>query len=336
MKRLLKFIFVIFFLFAVVFSWVAYQMNQELEKKVSIKQTEQFTINHGERLKTVVLRLQQQGIIAHAEPLYWYSRFKGISNHIKAGEYEITPNMHEKDVLALFIKGKVKQYSFTIIEGWTVKELLQKIRKVKELKQDLSGMNVQNLLSKLVAENVHAEGQFLPDTYVYQKNTPASKILSWSHKELHRYLDKMWQQHDKNSPLKNAYEALILASIVEKETGVAEERAKIAGVFINRLRKGMKLQTDPTVIYGMGDKYKGDIRFRDLRTYTPYNTYKIKGLPPTPIALPGRAAIKAVIFPEKTNALYFVAMGDGRHYFSSSLKEHNKAVDKYQRKRKAR
>ncbi len=336
MKRLLKFIFIVLFVFAASFSWFAYQINLQLEKELAISQTEQFTIKHGEHFKSVVVRLQQQGIIAHAEPLYWYSRFKGVSNRIKAGEYEITPNMREKDILALFIRGKVKQYSFTIIEGWTVKELLQKISKVKELKQDLQGLNTENLLAKLVAENVYAEGQFLPDTYVFQKNTPASKILTWSHKELHRYLNKMWQKHDKNSPLKSAYEALILASIVEKETGIAEERAKIAGVFINRLRKGMKLQTDPTVIYGMGDKYKGDIRFRDLRTYTPYNTYKIKGLPPTPIALPGRAAIKAVIFPEKTDALYFVAMGGGRHYFSSSLKEHNKAVDKYQRKRKAR
>jgi UPF0755 protein len=234
------------------------------------------------------------------------------------------------------VSGRVKQYELTLLEGWTFKEFMQVVNEHEAVRHTLHNLSIEQIMKKLGFNNEHPEGRFFPDTYFIHKNISDIEILLRAHNVMDKQLQSMWQSRDTDLPFKNAYEALILASIVEKESAVAEERPVIAGVFINRLRKRMRLQTDPTVIYGMGDSYDGDIRFRDLRKDTPYNTYTRRGLPPTPIAMPGLGALTAVMHPEKTDYLYFVAINDdsGRHVFSSTLEQHEEAVDRYQRTRR--
>ncbi len=333
MKILRKLILGIIVLAVMVASTAYMKLNREVEKSLNLKMETSFTIPSGQGFQKTAMQLQKQGIVENAQWVYWYSRLNNLSHKIKAGEYAIPSNITTVKLVDLFISGKVKRYSFTIIEGWSFKDLLRNIRKDESLIDDVANLTNSQIMSLMQSENVHPEGQFLPETYSYTKGTKVSSVLKRAHKDLKLMLNNMWNKRQRPTPLNNSYEALILASIVEKETGVKHERPKIAGVFINRLNLKMKLQTDPTVIYGMGDSYKGDIRFKDLRNYTPYNTYKIKGLPPTPIAMAGRAALEAVVWPEKTDALFFVATGNGEHKFSVTLKEHNNAVNKYQRKR---
>lgn len=214
--------------------------------------------------------------------------------------------------------------------------MMQLVNKSPHLTHHLLELKDRQIMQRIGHVDEHPEGRFFPDTYRFPKGMSDIDLLKQAYQQMQLRLDKAWQERDKNLPLKTAYEALTLASIVEKESAIAEERTRIAGVFINRLRKGMRLQTDPTVIYGIGDKYKGNIRFKHLRTDTPYNTYTRKGLPPTPIAMPGQGALDAVSHPDSTEYIYFVAMSDksGRHIFSTTLKDHEHAVDVHQRKRK--
>jgi UPF0755 protein len=234
--------------------------------------------------------------------------------------------------LAYLLKGKVNQYAVTLIEGQTFKEILLELHSHPAIKKTLPiKADIKQYLELLNIPEMHLEGLLLPETYFFTKGTSDSELIIRAYRAMQVYVNTAWPERDKDLFIKSAYEALILASIVEKETGAPEERKKIAGLFLKRLEIGMKLQTDPTIIYGMGDEYKGDIRFRDLKKDTPYNTYTRYGLTPTPIAMPGKASIDAVLHPEETNSLYFVSKGNGKHVFSETLKQHNAAVDKYQR-----
>ena len=252
---------------------------------------------------------------------------------IKAGEYELLPGLMPEALFALFVSGKTVSYSITLIEGWSFRQMMAEIEAHPVLQQTLSGLSPEAIMQKLGHEDEHPEGRFFPDTYSFQRNTTDLELLRRAYDRMSRILQDAWAERDENIQLKSPYEALILASIVEKETGAASERAEISGVFSRRLRKGMKLQTDPTVIYGMGDRYKGNIRRKDLKEDTPYNTYVHTGLPPTPICMPGADAIAAAVKPKAGKSLYFVAKGDGSHQFSDTLRQHNNAVRKYQLKK---
>lgn len=257
---------------------------------------------------------------------------KHAFNKLKAGEYELKNGMTMPDVLALFSSGKTKRYAITFPEGWTLKQVLQSLNDNPKLDHQIKNADTSELMAKLGASGQHPEGLFFPDTYFFEKHTSDIALLTSAYRKLQSTLEEAWQHRAEGLPIKTPYEALILASIVEKETGKAEERPQIAGVFIRRLQQGMLLQTDPTVIYGMGESYQGNIRHQDLIASTPYNTYIIKGLPPTPIAMPGKAAINAALHPDNSDKLYFVAKGDGSHQFSTTLEEHNQAVNTYQKK----
>lgn len=292
-----------------------------------------FELKSGESLGHLALKLKADGVIAAAFPVKLYGRISGFENHLKAGEYLLQEG---DNLIALFDsleKGKTILRSITFVEGWSYKELFSALKNEQNLRWENSEQELQRLKEELTLVNDHLEGMFFADTYFYNKGQSAFELLKKSNRILHAVLQEEWQNREQDLPFDNAYEALILASIVEKETGLASERPLIAGVFINRLNKKMRLQTDPTVIYGMGDNYQGNISKRHLQEYTPYNTYRISGLPPSPIAIVGRESIHAVMHPKVSNYLFFVAKGDGSHYFSPTLEEHEKAVRQYQWKR---
>jgi len=285
----------------------------------------------GMRLKDLAAQLRQDGVSAAP---YWQWRLLAeqmrVSKSLKAGEYRISPEATPRALLQAIVDGRVVQYRITIIEGSRFSELRSSVAKHAQLEQTLGGLSDVQVLERIGATESHAEGLFLPDTYFFPRGFSDLDLLKrayWAQKSL---LDQAWQKRTKDLPLANAYQALTLASIIEKETGQSGERAEIGGVFVNRLRQGWRLQTDPTVIYGMGAAYDGNIRRTDLETDNPYNTYTRFGLPPTPIALPGKAAILAATQPLLTESMYFVARGDGSHVFSRTLDDHNAAVRRFQ------
>ena len=295
-----------------------------------------FSIGKGKGLINTANEMQSQGIISSAKMFRWMARFSGQSRQIQAGEYELTTGMTPNDMLAMFITGKVKQYSLTIVEGWNFRQMMNAINQHPKLKHTLDGLADKKVMAELGYEGEHPEGRFLPDTYHFPVNTSDVEFLKRAHDAMQEVLTAAWKSRKQGLPYKSAYEALTMASIVEKETAVASEREMIAGVFVSRLNKRMRLQTDPTVIYGMGDSYKGNITRKDLKRDTPYNTYRRKGLTPTPIAMPGKDAIYAAMNPAEGEYLYFVAKGDGTHHFSTTVKEHNRAVRKYQIRQRKR
>jgi UPF0755 protein len=297
-------------------------------------QGQSIDVGRGSSLKDIVAQLRGQGVTA-AHPLYWrlLAEQLRVAGRLHAGEYALTPGMTPRELLTNMAAGKVLQRNFTIVDGWTFRDLRQALAKAEKLRQDGAALDDKAVMQKIGAEGEEAEGRFLPETYAYVKGDSDLDILRRAHAAMSKTLDAMWPQRDKSLPLATPYDALILASIVEKETGRADERPRIAGVFVRRLQLHMLLQTDPTVIYGMGDSYKGNIHKSDLTTDTPYNTYTRPGLPPTPIALPGKPALEAALHPAVGGELYFVARGDGSHVFSSSLDEHNRNVACYQLKR---
>ncbi|MGZ8226968.1 MAG: endolytic transglycosylase MltG [Methylococcaceae bacterium] len=266
-------------------------------------------------------------------------------NRLKTGEYELTLGITMPEILTVFAQGKTKQYAITFPEGWSFKQLLEEVNKnphiehtlTLDIAENLSETNkdagFEALMSKIGANVKYPEGLFFPDTYFFEKHTTDVSLLKRAHDKMQYVLQEEWLHKTQDLPLKTPYEALILASIIEKETAAKTERPLIAGVFVRRLQTGMLLQTDPTVIYGMGENYHGDIGYNDLKAETPYNTYVIKGLPPTPIAMPGRDAIYAALHPNNDNTIYFVSRGDGTHIFSATLKDHNLAVDNFQKKK---
>jgi UPF0755 protein len=289
----------------------------------------------GTQLPGILRELERQGM-RPGSPLYWrlLARQMGVAGKLHAGEYALEPGMSPRTLLAKMATGEVIQHHFTIVEGWTFAQLREALAHDTGLKQALAASDDAAIMRQLGAADTPPEGWFLPETYNYVKGMEDADILHRAHKAMADALDKLWTVRAPDLPLQSPYQALILASIVEKETARADERPQIAGVFLHRLKIGMRLQTDPTVIYGLGAAFDGNLRRADLETDTPFNTYTRDGLPPTPIALPGAASLNAVLHPAATDALYFVARGDGSHEFSATLEAHNRAVAKYQLHRK--
>lgn len=316
-----------------VFGWMDYQRFVRAPLSVSAN-TPSVDVGKGSNLRDVVGLLRQQHV-TETGPLYWrvLAEQLRVAGRLHAGEYALTAGMTPRDLLLNMAAGKVLQRNFTIVDGWNFRELRQALAKADKLRQDGASLDDAALMAKIGALGQMPEGLFLPETYAYVKGDSDLDILRRAHTAMAKLLDAAWARRDKDLPLASPYEALILASIVEKETGRADERARIAGVFVRRLQNHMLLQTDPTVIYGMGDAYAGNIHKSDLTTDTPYNTYTRAGLPPTPIAMPGRPAIEAALHPVQGTELYFVSRGDGSHVFSSTLEEHNRHVACYQLKR---
>ncbi len=286
-------------------------------------------VEQGESLNHVARQLEQRLALKWPKLLVFYAQLTGQTK-IKAGEYLLPEALPVLDLLPRLTRGRVIEYSVTIPEGFSFKEMLTVLHNAKKLQSNLYGKSGAEQVQLLGIKEHSLEGWFFPDTYNYVAGSSDVDILQRAYQKMHSVLDEEWQNRIASLPYSTPYEALIMASIVEKETGVASERATIAGVFVKRLQKGMRLQTDPTVIYGLGDRYEGNIKRSHLKDFNPYNTYLIKGLPPTPIALPGRDAIRAALQPEDNNYLYFVAKGDGSHHFSATFEEHKKAVARYQ------
>ncbi len=331
MMRFLLFLFVI----ALVGLGIAFaDYSDTLKKPVQFSdQQRSFTIESGWSAKRVSNELAQRKVIDKPHWFYLYSRISKKATAIKSGEFVVEGSPTIPELLDLFVGGKTRQYKGNIIEGTTFKQVLSRLTENADLQQTITDISQEELMTQLDLAGQHPEGLFFSDTYSFPKNTTDIEFLKRANELLNKVLEEEWAARQADLPLASPYEALILASIVEKETAVPAERPLIAGVFMSRLNIGMRLQTDPTVIYGIGDAYDGNIRRKDLRTDTPYNTYTRAGLPPTPISMVGREAINAVLNPEKTTALYFVAKGDGTHQFSDTVEQHNAAVRKYQLKR---
>ena len=308
--------------------------ESQLSKPLNIKENYVFEIKKGQTLNSIAKKLIEDQVLSDDLVLKLYAKSKNNAHLLKAGKYQLSTELTIPTLLQELIDGKVALEQVTIPEGLNFKEMLVLIHSNESIQATLKGKSVNELMKELGLADLHPEGRFLPETYSFAAGTSDITILKQSNAALEKALQEAWEQRSAAGQLKSPYEALILASIIEKETGVFDEQATISGVFHSRISRGMRLQTDPTVIYGMGDSYTGDIRRSDLSADTPYNTYTRNGLPPTPIALPGVNAIKAAVNPEKHNKLYFVATGDndGRHIFSATLEEHNKAVKQYLRK----
>jgi UPF0755 protein len=289
-----------------------------------------FLIKSGSNIKSIAQNLSLQNIINDPWLFILLAKLKGVETRVRAGEYLIENGQTADDLLETFTRGSSIQYSLTVIEGWTFRQMVSAIAANPSIEHTLDGKTNLDIMTLLGYPEQHPEGMFFPDTYRFPKGTHDIDFLRRAYQVMQKHLSREWEQRDPDLPLKSSYEALILASIIEKETGAGYERPLISGVFTNRLRKKMRLQTDPTIIYGLGDSFDGNIRFRDLKKDTPYNTYLHAGLTPTPIALPGLDAIRAALHPDITEALYFVSRGDGTHQFSKTLQEHNDAVKKYQ------
>jgi UPF0755 protein len=289
-------------------------------------------INKGDGFDKITAKLLSSGI--NVRPIWFKlaAHQNKVHTKLQAGEYELPTGATPLDILTIFSEGRAKKYAVTFPEGWSLKEILKQLEVTPNITQTLKDKSPEHIASLLGIIEKNPEGWLFPDTYYFERNTQDITILKIAHKKMQVVLQQEWQKKSADVPYKTPYEALTMASIVEKETGVKSERPMIAGVFVNRLKKGMLLQTDPTVIYGMGDAYKGNIRVNDLHTRTAYNTYVISGLPPTPIAMPGQDAIYAALNPSKGDNLYFVAKGDGSHQFSVSLSDHNHAVNIFQKK----
>ncbi len=297
-------------------------------------QGDSIDISRGSGFKGIVGELRQRGF-STANPLYWrlLAEQMHAAGKLHAGEYALEPGITPRQLLANMAAGRVLQRLFTIVDGWTFGELRQALARAEKLTHDSAALDDAAVMQEIGAGGEAPEGRFLPETYAYVKGDSDLDILRRAHAAMVKTLDELWPGRAPGLPLATPYEALILASIVEKETGIPAERAQIAGVFVRRLQDHMLLQTDPSVIYGMGANYTGNIRRSDLTSDTPYNTYTRPGLPPTPIALPGKPALVAALHPATGDALYFVARGDGGHVFARTLEEHNRNVDCYQRKR---
>jgi UPF0755 protein len=288
-------------------------------------------VEPGATVRSVLGRLEASGALHDARAVEWYLRLHGSRPRVQAGTYEIPAHASPAQILSVFEQGRVILEQLTVVEGATFADFLEALAQHPQVTHTLGGKTPVDIMTLLGHPGQNAEGEFFPDTYRFAANTPDVAILGLAYDSMQRALAAAWQERHPDLPIDTPYEALILASMVEKEAALKSERARIAGVFVNRLRKGMRLQSDPTVVYGLGGGYDGSIHTRDLQHDTPYNTYTRAGLPPTPIALPGRESLLAAVQPEGTSALYFVAtgLGDGAHHFSSTLEEHNAAVQAY-------
>lgn len=291
----------------------------------------EFVIKPGSNLASTAQQIEAAGVPLQTSLWMLLVRLSGKGSKIKAGSYELKPGTTPVRLIDQLVRGEFAQEALVIIEGWTFAQMREALAKHPALKHDSAALSERELLAKIGAKYEHAEGLFFPDTYLFAKGASDWQIYRQAYAAMQKRLNDAWEHRAPGLPYANAYQALVMASIVEKETGQKSERAQVAAVFTNRLRLGMLLQTDPTVIYGMKERYQGKIHKRDLETDTPYNTYTRAGLPPTPIALPGSASLAAALAPGKSNALYFVSRNDGTSQFSDNLVDHNRAVNKYQR-----
>ena len=339
MKKFFIFLLILLLILGGVGFWGYQKLTSFVHTPVNVTQDQLLTIERGTTGSKLAALLEQENILEHADLLPWLLKLQPQLNKVKAGTYSLTGVKTLQDLLDMINSGKEAQFSVKFIEGKTFKEWRKNLENAPHLKQTLQGKTDKEIMAlldipavaKAVYEWNNMDGWLYPDTYNYTPNSTDLELLKRSTTRLQKALDKAWSERDENLPLADPYQMLILASIVEKETGIAAERPQVASVFINRLKANMKLQTDPTVIYGMGESYTGNIRKKDLETMTPYNTYMIEGLPPTPIAMVSESALQAVAHPAKTDFYYFVADGSGGHKFTRNLNEHNKAVQEYLR-----
>ena len=339
MKKFFIFLLILLLILGGVGFWGYQKLTSFVHTPVNVTQDQLLTIERGTTGSKLAALLEQENILEHADLLPWLLKLQPQLNKVKAGTYSLTGVKTLQDLLDMINSGKEAQFSVKFIEGKTFKEWRKNLENAPHLKQTLQVKTDKEIMAlldipavaKAVCEWNNMEGWLYPDTYNYTPNSTDLELLKRSATRLQKALDKAWNERDENLPLADPYQMLILASIVEKETGIAAERPQVASVFINRLKANMKLQTDPTVIYGMGESYTGNIRKKDLETITPYNTYMIDGLPPTPIAMVSEGALQAVAHPAKTDFYYFVADGSGGHKFTRNLNEHNKAVQEYLR-----
>lgn len=307
---------------------VIYQWQQFMQQPL-VTHAQVFELTPGANVKKLSHDLTQQGIIDRPRFFEWLVRVRGETKKLKAGEYQVEPGITIDQLLSKFVRGDVILHHFTIIEGWTFKQLLAAVEANPYLHHDITTKDPAVAMDELDYPGVNPEGRFYPDTYFFAKGVADKVVLEKSYQKMKRVLHQAWLERATNLPYKTSYDALIVASMIEKETAVPKERPMVAGVIINRLNKNMRLQIDPTVIYGMGDEYNDSLTRKDLQTKTPYNTYTNKGLPPTPICMPSTTSILAALHPDHTDALYYVAKGDGSHVFSVTLKEHDAAIKKY-------
>jgi len=327
MRHLKRLIMLAVLVSVLVLGWMLYFAS----KPIALPATEvEVDLKAGSSLRGVSRQLVQQGVLTEPWSFLVLVRAMGKAAEIKAGNYLIEDGITSYQLFLILTEGSTKQSSITFIEGWTFRQMRDAINRHDDIKHVTMAYTDEQIMQEIGATEKHPEGLFFPDTYYFSKGMSDKDLLKRAYASMQSRLTEAWQNREAGLPYQSPYEALIMASIVEKETGLASERALIAGVFVNRLRIGMRLQTDPTVIYGMGDQFDGNLRKRDLLQDTSYNTYTRIGLPPTPIAMPGLAAIQAALHPGKTRALYFVGKGDGSHIFSGSLNEHNRAVNQYQ------
>lgn len=308
-------------------------VTKTLNTPLNLADEEILEVSQGQYAHFVINRLYERNIISEPVIIKIALKLNPEIARIRVGTYELKPGMSALDLFELISSGREKQFSISLVEGLTWKNWKHQLNNHDKLEPGPENDQEWMAVMKDTPAGHAIEGWLLPETYYFTSRTSATEIFSRAHKDMQAYLTDAWENRALDLPYSNPYEALIMASIIEKETGLASERPRISGVFINRLRQNMRLQTDPTVIYGMGESFDGDIRRKDLRTATPYNTYVIKGLPPTPIAMPSKLAIDAALNPLDTDELYFVARGDGSHKFSKTLAEHNQAVRKYQLKK---
>jgi len=315
-------------------AWIAMDFRHFADSSLELPEGGiQYILKPGGSVTTLAADLKALGVLENRLYMRLLARWEGQASQLKAGEYLFTVGMSPRNVLNLIVAGKVVNHTFTLVEGWTFRQVMEAINQNDVLIHALNDLTDEEIMQRIGHAGEHPEGRFFPDTYHFPRGTTDISFLQRAYNAMDRFLQFEWERRDIGLPLKTPYDAVILASIVERETGVPLERPEIAGVFIRRLQKRMRLQTDPTVIYGMGEAFDGNLRRRDLKTKTPYNTYTNYGLPPTPIAMPGADAIMAALHPAPGSSLYFVARGDGSHQFSDTLEMHNKAVRKYQLKK---
>nr|WP_243433780.1 endolytic transglycosylase MltG [Pseudomonas sp. 50_B] len=313
----------------------AWKLHSALEQPLNLSQEQLLDVPAGSTPTGTFNRLQADGVIQDAFWLRLYWRFNLPGQPLHSGEYRMTPGMTAEGLIGLWQRGEVVQYSLTLVEGWTFRQVRSALAKSDKLQQTLTGLSDSQVMEKLGHGGVFPEGRFFPDTYRFVRGMTDAELLEKAYDRLDDVLAKEWSRRADDAPYSDPYQALIMASLVEKETGVPHERGQIAGVFVRRMQIGMLLQTDPTVIYGLGERYNGKLTRAHLKEATPYNTYVIAGLPPTPIAMVGREAIHAALNPVPGKSLYFVARGDGSHVFSDDLDAHNSAVREFQLKRRA-
>lgn len=335
MKRIVSVLLLALLLVGLTFGVLAWQVDRFMASEASIPENGiDFEIPSGSSFAVVTRELVARGVIENDRWFRLYGRWSGQASAVQAGHYLLLPGATPATLLKQFTSGAVRLYSFTIIEGWNHRDLLAALHASIEIDASMTDEDWPGLLASLGASVAHPEGLFLPETYRFARGTTDREVLTQAYQLMQKVLAEEWQHRDVGTPLKSPYEALILGSIVEKETARADERQRIAGVFTRRLRQRMRLQTDPTVIYGIGPSFNGDLTRKNLRTDTPYNTYTRHGLPPTPIAMPGKAAIHAALNPASGEEIYFVAtgLGDGSHRFSATKAEHDAAVAEYLRR----